>query len=167
MYHFLKLHLDSFERVFLHNCSAFFLVFGQMPDKKMLKTILKECVDFSNEEIKEIINTANQLSDYPYIYLSNRYLKNHLESKVRFNLFTDNLILIKRFSWLINNWLMLLFLGNLVICLINYVTKRFKKFIKNKFPVISDKELRLVVKSNKSEFFLITDEHLTLFRYSG
>ena len=62
---------------------------------------------------------------------------------------------------------MLLFLENLVICLINYVTKRFKKFIKKKFPVISDKELRLVVKSNKSEFFLITDEHLTPFRYSG
>ena len=69
-----------------------------MPDKKLFKTLLKECVDLSNNDVAAIINYASSLSEYPYIYLSNRFMKNHPESKIRFDIFNNNLILMKKFA---------------------------------------------------------------------
>ena len=88
----LGLHVDFILKA---SCN---LVFGQMPDKKLFKILLKECVDLSNGEVTEIIKYASSLSEYPYIYLSNRFMKNHPESKIRFDIFNNNLILMKKFA---------------------------------------------------------------------
>lgn len=89
---------ESFERLFLQNCSAFVFCFGNFPDTRLIQLYLRDCVDFSTKDTKEVMQFVTKLMLYPYIYLTNRQFRNNLETRIRFDIFGKNLMLFRRFK---------------------------------------------------------------------
>ena len=67
---------DSFERCFLQNASAFAFTLGHFSDTRLITNFMKDFLDFSVSDTKQVIKMAHEVMDFPIVYVSNKQFRN-------------------------------------------------------------------------------------------
>ena len=89
----------SFERNLLDSVSGLFLMLPDTLDLRMItKLIQQKMPKLTKDDIHEILDFGMNLKKYSYIYLSQEKIKNFSISKIRFDIFALNLILMPKFE---------------------------------------------------------------------
>ena len=89
----------SFERNLLDSVSGLFLMLPDTIDLRMVtKLIQQKMPKLTKDDIHEILDFGMNLKKYSYIYLSQEKIKNFSISKIRFDIFALNLILMPKFE---------------------------------------------------------------------
>ena len=73
---------ESFERCFLQNASAYAFTLGQFSDTRIIQNFMRDCLDFSGSETKQILKIAHKVMQYPIVYISNKQFKNVSEASL-------------------------------------------------------------------------------------
>ena len=89
----------SFERNLLDSVSGLFLMLPDTIDLRMVtKLIQQKMPKLTKDDIHDILDFGMNLKKYSYIYLSQEKIKNFSLSKIRFDIFALNLILMPKFE---------------------------------------------------------------------
>ena len=89
----------SFERSLLDSVSGLFIMLPDTIDLRMVTKLMQQKLPkLSKEDIHEILDFGMNLKKYSYVFLSQEKIKNFSVSKLRFDIFNLNLILMPKFE---------------------------------------------------------------------
>ena len=89
----------SFERSLLDSVNGLFIMLPDTIDLRMVTKLMQQKLPkLSKEDIHEILDFGMNLKKYSYVFLSQEKIKNFSVSKLRFDIFNLNLILMPKFE---------------------------------------------------------------------
>lgn len=89
----------SFERSLLDSVNGLFIMLPDTIDLRMVTKLMQQKLPkLSKEDIHDILDFGMNLKKYSYVFLSQEKIKNFSVSKLRFDIFNLNLILMPKFE---------------------------------------------------------------------